>query len=152
MIFRGIRRVTPSCFISYTEARRLVTEGSSGLLAYVREVTKETSQLDKIAVVSEFQDVFQEDLPGLPPAREIEFEIELVLGTRPESKAPYRLALLELEELKKELDELLEKGFIRPSVSPWGAPVLWALGVSHTPLMYLRVLPLLYIYILKKVE
>lgn len=70
----------------------------------------------RIDVVSEFQDVFPEDLPTTRPAREIKFEIEP--GTRPESKAPYRLAPLELEELRKQLDELLGKGFIRP-----GAPL-----------------------------
>jgi len=68
---------------------------------------------------------FPEELPGLPPPREIDFEIELVPGAQPISKTPYRMAPTELKELKTQLDELLQKGFIRPSVSPWGAPVLF---------------------------
>ena len=68
---------------------------------------------------------FPEDLPGLPPDREVEFSIDLVPGTAPISKAPYRMALAKLKELKGQLEELLDKGFIRPSASPWGAPVLF---------------------------
>jgi len=64
-------------------------------------------------------------MPGLPPDREIEFAIELLQGTTPISKVPYRMALAELVELKKHLQELLDKGLIQPSVSPWGAPVLF---------------------------
>ncbi|XP_043817392.1 uncharacterized protein LOC122725037, partial [Manihot esculenta] len=70
-------------------------------------------------VVSEFLDVFPDELPGLPPAREIEFEIELMPGTRPISIPPYRMAPAELKELKEQLQELVDKGFIRPSTSPW---------------------------------
>ena len=65
-------------------------------------------------------DVFPDDLPSLPPDREGEFTIDLVPETTPISKPPYRMTPLELEELKKQLQELLDKGFIRPSVSPWG--------------------------------
>ncbi|XP_027922644.1 uncharacterized protein LOC114180530 [Vigna unguiculata] len=75
-------------------------------------------------VVGDFSDVFPEDVPGLPPTREIEFSIDLVPGAGPVSIAPYRMAPAELVELKKQIEELLEKQFIRPSVSPWGAPVL----------------------------
>ncbi|NDK30177.1 reverse transcriptase family protein, partial [Nesterenkonia haasae] len=66
-----------------------------------------------------------EELPGLPPEREIEFCIDLEPGTKPISKAPYRMAPIELQELKTQLQELLDIGFIRPSTSPWGAPVLF---------------------------
>ncbi|TYJ96450.1 retrotransposon protein, putative, Ty3-gypsy sub-class [Cucumis melo var. makuwa] len=76
-------------------------------------------------VVRDYPDVFPEELPGLPPQREIEFAIELEPGTVPISRAPYRMAPAELKELKVQLQELLDKGFIRPSVSPWGAPVLF---------------------------
>ncbi|GKD34960.1 putative nucleotidyltransferase, ribonuclease H, partial [Tanacetum coccineum] len=76
-------------------------------------------------IVSEFQDVFSEELPGIPPIRDVEFNIELIPGAEPISKAPYRMAPIELKELKDQLQELLERGFIRPSVSPWGAPVLF---------------------------
>ena len=66
------------------------------------------------------------ELPGLPPTREVDFSIELQPGTTPISMAPYRIAPVELRELKTQLQELLKKGFVRPSTSPWGAPVLFA--------------------------
>ncbi|GAU43834.1 hypothetical protein TSUD_371130 [Trifolium subterraneum] len=81
-------------------------------------------KLEELPVVSEFSDVFPEDISDLPPEREVEFGIDLVPGTSPISMAPYRMLASELNELKKQLEELLEKKFIRPSVSPWGAPVL----------------------------
>ena len=76
-------------------------------------------------VVGEFPDVFPSVLPGLPPDRELEFIIDLVPGAAPISKAPYRLAPLLMEELKSQLKELLGLGFVRPSLSPWGAPVIF---------------------------
>ncbi|GAU16878.1 hypothetical protein TSUD_368270 [Trifolium subterraneum] len=82
------------------------------------------AKLEEIPVVSEFSDVFPEDISDLPPEREVEFSIDLVPGTSPISMAPYRMSASELNELKKQLEELLEKKFIRPSVSPWGAPML----------------------------
>jgi len=77
-----------------------------------------------IPVVQEFEDVFLEEVPGLPPSREVEFSIDLVPGTGPVSMAPYRMAPVELVELKKQIEDLLGKQFIWPSTSPWGAPVL----------------------------
>ncbi|GKB40594.1 putative reverse transcriptase domain-containing protein [Tanacetum coccineum] len=79
----------------------------------------------KIEVVRDFPEVFPDDLSGLPPIREIEFRIELILEAMPVAKSPYRLAPSELEELSEQLKELQDKGFIRPSSSPWGAPVLF---------------------------
>lgn len=76
-------------------------------------------------MVQEFPDVFLKELPRLPSEQEIEFVIELMPGTESISKAPYRIALAELKELKVQLEELLDRGFIRPSASPWGAPVLF---------------------------
>jgi hypothetical protein len=78
--------------------------------------------LEDIRVVSEFLDVFPKDLPGMPPDRDIEFSIELIPGTAPISKRPYRMDVKDLAELKKQIEELLSKWFIRPSSSPWGAP------------------------------
>ena len=72
-----------------------------------------------------FPDVFPEELPGLPPDREIEFCIDVVPGTVPISLPPYRMAPAELKELKEQLQDLLDKGLVRPSTSPWGAPVLF---------------------------
>ena len=77
-------------------------------------------------MVREFSDVFPDDLPGLPPQREaVEFSIELVPGAEPISKAPYRMAPTGLKESKEQLQEVLDKGIVLPSVSPWGAPVLF---------------------------
>ncbi|GJT92158.1 putative reverse transcriptase domain-containing protein [Tanacetum coccineum] len=86
--------------------------------------TKEQKQ-EEIIVVKDFPEVFPNDLSGLPPVWEIEFQIELVPGVMPVAKSPYRLAPSELEELSGQLKELQNKGFIRPSLSPWGAPVLF---------------------------
>ena len=91
----------------------------------MRDVGAESPTLQSVQVVNEFIDVFPEKLPGLPPEREVEFGIDLILGTQPISIPPYRMAPAELRELKEQLKDLLEKGFIRPSVSPWGAPVLF---------------------------
>ena len=74
--------------------------------------------------VYEFEDVFLDEVPGLPPSKEVEFSIDLVPGTGPVSMAPYRMAPAELVELKKQIEELMEKQFSRPSTSPWGALVL----------------------------
>ncbi|MCI65357.1 RNA-directed DNA polymerase (Reverse transcriptase), partial [Trifolium medium] len=78
----------------------------------------------ELPIVNEFPDVFPEDVTDVPLKREVEFTIDLVLGTSPISMAPYRMSALELNELKKQLEEMLENKFVRPSVSPWGAPVL----------------------------
>jgi len=87
------------------------------------EIETKVSMCD-LPVVGEFPEVFPEDISGLPPEREIEFSIELVPGVGPISIAPYRMSLTELAEIKKQLEELLDKQFVRPSVSLWGAPVL----------------------------
>ncbi|XP_028752441.1 uncharacterized protein LOC114712139 [Neltuma alba] len=81
--------------------------------------------IEQIEVVKEFLEVFPIEVFGLPPKREVEFSIELMPGTTPISKARYRMSPSELVELKKQMEELLQKGFIRPSVSPWGSPVLF---------------------------
>jgi hypothetical protein len=83
-----------------------------------------SSTLD-IRTVSEYPDVFPEELPGMPPDREIEFVIELVPGTAPIFKRPYRMAANQLAKLKEQLQELLDKRYIRPSASPWGAPIIF---------------------------
>jgi hypothetical protein len=78
-----------------------------------------------IRVVRDFPDIFPEELPGMPPDREVEFVIDLLPDTTPISKRPYMMSVEELKELKKQLTELQEVGYIRPSSSPWGAPVLF---------------------------
>ena len=86
--------------------------------------TEASPNLASIPVVCEFSDVFPKDLPGLPPDQDVEFAIELEPGTAPISRRPYRMAPKELAEMKKRLEELLEKGFIRPSSLPWGCPAI----------------------------
>ncbi|GKF06924.1 putative reverse transcriptase domain-containing protein, partial [Tanacetum coccineum] len=86
---------------------------------------KSEKRLEDVPVIRDFPEVFPDDLPGLPLSRQVEFKIDLVLGVAPVARAPYRLAPSELKELSEQLKELLEKGFIRPSSSPWGAPVLF---------------------------
>ncbi|GKF79654.1 hypothetical protein Tco_0235222, partial [Tanacetum coccineum] len=81
--------------------------------------------MQDVSVICNFLEVFPDDLPGLLPPRQVEFRIELVPGAAPVARAPYCLAPSELKELSDQLKELLEKGFIRPSSSPWGAPVLF---------------------------
>ncbi|KAI5313238.1 hypothetical protein L3X38_042412 [Prunus dulcis] len=103
---------------------RLPKKGCSGYIAHVIDTRENELRFEDIPVVQEFPDVFPEDLFGLPPHREIEFLIELAPGTEPISRAPYRTAPAKLRELKTQLQELVDKGFIRPSFSPWGAPVL----------------------------
>jgi hypothetical protein len=83
------------------------------------------TSLDEIRIVRDFLDVFPEELPGMPPNLDIEFINELLPGTQPISKRPYRMHVNELVELKKQIAELQSKGFIYPSSSPWGAPVLF---------------------------
>jgi hypothetical protein len=80
---------------------------------------------DNIRVVRDFPDVFPEELLGMPPEREVEFVIDLLPGTAPISKRPYQMSVEELQDLKKQLTELQEAGYIRPSSSPWGVPVLF---------------------------
>jgi hypothetical protein len=88
-------------------------------------LTEVESPVERIPVVCEYLDVFPDELPGMPPDRDIEFAIDLQLGTAPISKRPYRMHPVELAELKKQLQELLDKGFIHPSTSPWGCPALF---------------------------
>ncbi|GJZ95737.1 putative reverse transcriptase domain-containing protein [Tanacetum coccineum] len=94
----------------------------------VSQVTEQESKekrLEDVPVIRDFPEVFPEDLPGLPPPRQVEFRIDLIPVLAHVACAPYRLAPTEMKELSKQLQELLEKGFIRPSSSPWGAPVLF---------------------------
>jgi hypothetical protein len=85
--------------------------------------------LETIKAVSEFPDVFPKYLPGMPPERKVEFVIELIPGTTPISKRAYRVSGLELVELKKQIDELLEKGYIIPSTSPWPDNVHFSMDI-----------------------
>ncbi|GKB29222.1 putative reverse transcriptase domain-containing protein [Tanacetum coccineum] len=95
------------------------------LIIRVMEKKSDEKRLEDILVVREFPEVFPEDLPGLPPVRQVEFQIDLIPVAAPVALAPYRLAPSEMQELSNQLQELADRGFIRPSTSPWGAPVLF---------------------------
>ncbi|GKB11866.1 putative reverse transcriptase domain-containing protein, partial [Tanacetum coccineum] len=133
LIFHGDgsrnKRGTRLNIISCTKAQKYVLQGCHVFLAHI--TVKETGdkskkkQLEDVPIVKNFPEVFPEDLPGLPPTRQVEFHIDLVPGAAPVARAPYRLAPSEMKELADQLQELSDKGFIRPSSSPWGAPVLF---------------------------
>ncbi|KAA0037485.1 ty3-gypsy retrotransposon protein [Cucumis melo var. makuwa] len=111
--------------ISAMKASKLLDQGTWGILASVVDTREPEVSLSSEPVVREYPDVFSDELPGLSPPREIDFVIKLEPGIAPILRAPYKMAPAELKELKVQLQELLNKGFIRPSVSPWGAPVLF---------------------------
>src|SRR5581483_11393186 len=127
LIVHGKGRRMHTLFCSVAKARKYFQRGGSGFLAYVMADQKEEGKLTvaEVPVVIEYPDVFPEDLPGLPPDRQIEFGIDLMPGSAPIARAPYRLAPPDLQELSDQLQELSGKGFIRPSSSPWGAPILF---------------------------
>ncbi|KAJ9543217.1 hypothetical protein OSB04_022924 [Centaurea solstitialis] len=127
LIVYGKGRRMHTLFCSVAKARKYFQRGGSGFLAYAMADQTEERKLTvaEVPIVSEYPDVFPEDLPGLPPDRQIEFGIDLVPGAAPIARTPYRLAPPELQELSDQLQELSSKGFIRPSSSPWGAPILF---------------------------
>ena len=125
MIFEGEKMFKPAALISVVTAQKLLRKGCVGYLAYILNSNDEGPRLKDIAVVREFSDVFPEELPGLPPEREVEVSIDTFPRVPPISQQPYRMAPTELNELKTQLQELLDKGFIRPSNSPWGASILF---------------------------
>ncbi|KAD6796059.1 hypothetical protein E3N88_06955 [Mikania micrantha] len=125
LIIKGGKPTNHVGIISMIKATKYLNKGCLAYLVLVTTEVQEKKKLKDVPVVADFPDVFPDELPGLPPERELEFNINLVPGTAPIAKSPYRLAPTEMTELKKQLDELLEKGFIRPSSSPWGAPILF---------------------------
>nr|GFC62461.1 putative reverse transcriptase domain-containing protein [Tanacetum cinerariifolium] len=104
-------------------------KGCQVFLAHVTtkeaEGKSEKKRLKNVPIVRDFPEVFPEDLPGLPPTRQVVFQIDLIPGAAPIAWAPYRLAPLEIKELSEQLKELSDKGFIRPISSPWGILVLF---------------------------
>nr|GEY86512.1 putative reverse transcriptase domain-containing protein [Tanacetum cinerariifolium] len=111
--------------ISCTKTQKYIQKGCQFNLAEVTskktEDKSEENRLEDVSIVREFLEVFPEDLPGLPPARQVEFQLDLVPGAEPVAQAPYRLAPAKMQELSTKLQELSNKEFIRPSSSPWGA-------------------------------
>ncbi|GJY64471.1 putative reverse transcriptase domain-containing protein [Tanacetum coccineum] len=115
--------------ISCTKTQKYIEKGCQVYMAQVTskkaDDKSEERRLEDVPIVWEFPKVFPKDLHGLPPARQVEFQIDLVPGAAPVARAPYRLAPAKMQELSTQLQELSDRGFIRPSSSPWGAPVLF---------------------------
>ncbi|XP_076957041.1 uncharacterized protein LOC143632393 [Bidens hawaiensis] len=110
--------------ISMIRANKGLNQGYLAFMVYITEELK-PKEIKDVPVVSEFFDVFPNELLGIPPDREVKFRIDIMPRTAPITKDLYRLAPTDMKELKIQLDELLEKGFIRPSSSPWGASILF---------------------------
>uniref|UniRef100_M1DKW3 Gag-pol protein n=1 Tax=Solanum tuberosum TaxID=4113 RepID=M1DKW3_SOLTU len=112
-------------FIPYLKARKLVSKGCVYHLVRVNDYSVEIPHIQLVSVVKEFPEVFPDDLPGVPSVREIDFDIDVLPDTHGISIMLYRIAPEELKELKEQLKDLLEKGFIQPSFTPWGTTVLF---------------------------
>ena len=122
---QGIPREVTIIEILALQLKKCYRKDYQNFAAHMEETPKDkVPNLEDHAVLEEFEDVFKEVL-GLPPKRDIDFSINLMLGAAPVSKAPYKMSTPELKELKMKLEEILKKGYIHSSVSPWGAPVLF---------------------------
>nr|GEW43568.1 putative reverse transcriptase domain-containing protein [Tanacetum cinerariifolium] len=124
LIIRGDQSKTRLNLISCIKTERYISMGCQVFIAQIMEKKYDEKGLEDMPVVREFSKVFSEELPGLPPVRQVEFQIKLVPGAAPVAHATYRLAPSQMQELSNQLQELADRGFIRLSTSPWGAPVL----------------------------
>nr|GEU55621.1 reverse transcriptase domain-containing protein [Tanacetum cinerariifolium] len=126
--------------ISYAKTQRYIQKGCHVFQAHITtkemEDMSEKNRLEDVLVVQNFPKVFPEDLSGLLPTRQVEFQINLIHGVAPVASAPYRLAPSKMKELSEQLQELSDKGFIRPSSSPWGAPVK-PFGLTNAPAVFM---------------
>ncbi|GKF37578.1 hypothetical protein Tco_0114336 [Tanacetum coccineum] len=124
----GVKNESGLEVISSIRTQKYINQGCQVFLIQMmkeEEIEIPKRRIEDMPVVRDFSEVFPEDLPGLPPTRQVEFHIELIPGAAPVSCAPYRLTPAEMKELAEQLKELSEKGFIRLSSSPWGAPILF---------------------------
>ena len=122
---QGIRSEPIPKVILAMEARRFLRKGCEAFFVLILDSKRDQVNFKNIPVIKEFPNVFPEELRGIPHEREVDLSIKVVQGTTPISRASYRMAPTKLKELKYQQQELLDKGFIRPSVSPWGAPVIF---------------------------
>ncbi|KAI3758493.1 hypothetical protein L6452_06057 [Arctium lappa] len=125
LLVYGEKSRTSLKIVSCMKMRKYLRKEWVAFLAHVVDKKLKEKRIQDIPIVQDFPEVFPDELPGLPPQRQVEFHIDLIPGAAPVAKSPYRLAPSEMKELSEQLQELLEKGFIRPSSSPWGAPVLF---------------------------
>lgn len=126
---KSVRFLTPGeaekvGFFSTRELEELLEEETHMFMLFTALSAKSQMGIDELQVVRDLPEVFPDDISDVPPEREVKFSIDLVHGTRPVSLAPYMMSASELIKLKKQLEDLLEKRFMRPSVLPWGALVL----------------------------
>ncbi|GJU82540.1 putative reverse transcriptase domain-containing protein [Tanacetum coccineum] len=125
LVIEGDRNNSQLKIVSCIKAQKYIDKGCKLFLAQVTEQESKEKRLEDVLVIQDFPEVFPKELPGLSPPRQVEIRIDLIPGVAHVARAPYRLAPSEMKELSKQLQELSEKGFIRPSSSPWGAPVLF---------------------------
>ncbi|XP_070046194.1 uncharacterized protein [Nicotiana tomentosiformis] len=116
--WKGTPGHSTSMVITYMKSRHMVEKGCLAYLPYIRDPSANVPSMDSVPVVREFPEIFPADFPRIPPDRDINFCIDLALGTQPISIPPYSMALSKLKEMKEKLQNLLDHGFIRPSVSP----------------------------------
>ena len=123
----GVKRPISLRTISAKQLARCIRKGCTLFAISVNDLGKSAIKGSSVdhPILQRFSDVFVKEIPGIPPKREIDFRIDLLPGIEPISKTPYRMTAQELVELKLQLEEILGKGLIRPSVSPWGAPVIF---------------------------
>ncbi|GJT76701.1 putative reverse transcriptase domain-containing protein [Tanacetum coccineum] len=126
LVIEGDRNNSRLKIVSCIKARKYIEKGCELFLAQVTEQESKEKRLEDVHVIRDFPD----ELPGLPPPRQVEFRIDLIPSAAPVARAPYHLSPSKMKELSKQLQELSEKGFIRPSSSPWGAPILFLQGSS----------------------
>ena len=130
---QGIQNHVSVRQISSLQVKKYCKKGCSLYGVQVLNSIEENKQnLEDHPILREYKDVFLEEVPGLPPRRDIEFSIELALGVVPVSRTPYRMSTPELVELKLQLKEMMDKGYIQPSVSPWGGPILFVKNKDGT--------------------
>ncbi|GKC25608.1 putative reverse transcriptase domain-containing protein, partial [Tanacetum coccineum] len=122
LVIEGDRNNSRLKIVSCIQAQKYIEKGCELFLAQVTEQESKEKRLEDVPVIQDFPEVFPEELPRLPPPRQVEFRIDLIPGAVPMARAPYRLAPSEMKELSKQLQELSEKRIIRPRSSPWGAP------------------------------
>nr|GEX39714.1 putative reverse transcriptase domain-containing protein [Tanacetum cinerariifolium] len=125
LVVEGDRGACRLKVISCIKARKFIERGSQLVVAHLTEKKPQEKRIEDVPVIRDFPEVFPDDFPGLPPPWQVEFRIDLASGAAPVAHAPYRLAPSKMKEFAKQLQELSEKGFIRPSSSPRGAPVLF---------------------------
>nr|GEY22375.1 putative reverse transcriptase domain-containing protein [Tanacetum cinerariifolium] len=137
LIIRGDQSKTRLNLISFIKTERYISRGCQVFMIRVMEKKSDEKRLEDITVVKEFSYIFPEDLPGLPPVCQVDFQIDLIPGATPIARTTYRLAPSEMQELSNQLQELIDQGFMRPSTLPWGALVLFVKNKDESFRMYI---------------